>query len=70
MLDLKPCPFCGRVPKINKKWYTQHQRHTYGIRCCIVNLDDSHWDFLTPEDVAKKWNSRAKLKEITGAFVL
>jgi hypothetical protein len=54
----KPCPFCGRKPRIHKSWYTQHQKYCYGLTCCIVNLNSSIWNFWTLDGLAKLWNKR------------
>ena len=61
----KKCPFCGNKPRIQKSWYTQHQRHCYGLTCCIVKLNDSVRDFWTLESLAELWNKRAEQGEIT-----
>lgn len=61
---LLPCPICGTVPKIRKKWYRQHQKFCYGTSCCFLNLDNSLWDFWTVDDLAKAWNRRAEIKEV------
>jgi len=60
---LLPCSICGRQPKVSKRWYTQHQKYSYGARCCFLDLDNSFWDFWTLDELAKVWNRRADTKE-------
>ena len=63
MSIFETCPFCGKLPKIHKSWYTQHQKHCYGLTCCIINLNNSIYDFWTLESLAELWNKRIEAKQ-------
>lgn len=57
-MKLKPCPFCGRMPKLTA--YKSKSR----INCaCGVTI--TYWDGLTTEEaeqaITTMWNRRTKL---------
>ena len=50
--ELKPCPFCGKEPKINQSEFS----HRYWVACedcCCLNKV-----FYTKDEAIKAWNSR------------
>lgn len=55
MEELKPCPFCGEIPKIF------HDRHS--VECCngLCDVMPSTWSYTydTDEDAVEAWNRRA-----------
>ncbi|WP_392565846.1 Lar family restriction alleviation protein [Utexia brackfieldae] len=63
--QLKPCPFCGGEPNVNRIEPHQHEHATfmpdcsesYTIECftCEVGMISDSWD-----DVEKRWNKRSK----------
>lgn len=60
MTELKPCPFCGGKPKLNKRWYCTDENgadvHLYGVFCtgCYVMFLENN----TEEDAIRLWNRR------------
>lgn len=55
MSDLKPCPFCGEMPRIIEHEYTGAS-NTYGVRCrCGAQ---SFQFYEEPSLAANAWNTR------------
>ena len=51
MIELKPCPFCGRTPNVEEYRY-----HSYFVRCkCGIEQSRFYWDEY---DAVKHWNTR------------
>lgn len=62
MSELKPCPFCGNAPRVNKRkdeclWSHNIVEWT-GVRCteCDVGFD---WPEGAEPDAITQWNARA-----------
>lgn len=54
--ELKPCPFCGEIPRAAKYDFTTSSSFPYFIECrCGVATDG----FATQEESIKCWNTRA-----------
>lgn len=66
MADLKPCPFCGSVPKMQQDGRYPRPKceriDAFEVVCtnwdCIIGGVDNHY-YLSPEKAAKAWNRRA-----------
>jgi len=59
MAELKPCPFCGELPRIVENKMNLKEI-LYGVLCC----DDEHHSvsvgyFYSIEEAAEAWNRRA-----------
>lgn len=56
--DLKPCPFCGKIPELKKM--RNYGRNEWWVSCpgeyCI---EQKHW-YATRTGAIKAWNRRAK----------
>ena len=64
MSSLKPCPFCGEIPYIDRKrmWNTHYDGTTHGyvgsyeydIHChkcgCIIPLGENHTIYISDEE--------------------
>ena len=60
MSELKHCPFCGVVPKV-EKFEDRRKRITYGIECREADCDIQPltlW-YADKEEAIKAWNRRA-----------
>jgi len=59
-LDLKPCPFCGRAPKVD--WHGRYitapiwHVEMFSIRCCIAKIEFWRGDF---DKLVERWNTRS-----------
>lgn len=54
---LKPCPFCGKEPKIRYNSDDEQYRVLCGTKWCRGNMaKEDHWP--TPEEAAEGWNDR------------
>lgn len=65
MTELKPCPFCGKIPRLKTdiRYPQGEQIAAYEVVCsnweCIIyNADDVY--FPTPQDAIIAWNRRTK----------
>lgn len=67
-IELKPCPFCGMLPKVHKSQYIGQEREDlpldgWGWRIWCANNDCDLWpstrEEATLEKAAAKWNRRA-----------
>jgi len=64
--DLKPCPFCGQIPKLQSDTrYPKPKREpkrAYEVVCqntdCIIGFVDDHYR-LTERKIVELWNRRA-----------
>lgn len=62
MLELKPCPFCGKAPRIRIAYAPDHGTDMLVIECftspkiCVRPI--TRWCF-TEEEAAEQWNRRA-----------
>jgi len=54
MSDLKPCPFCGGLPKISKHY--KEEMYTLLHRCQIAGIISFDWG--NKERHEKAWNTR------------
>ncbi len=55
--ELKPCPFCGKVPKIRYNRDDEQYRVLCGTKWCRGNMaKEDYWP--TPEEAAEGWNDR------------
>ena len=69
--ELKPCPFCGRMPILksdNRYPRPECERITaYEVVCqnsdCIIYYADKYY-FRTPQEAATAWNRRASNVEV------
>lgn len=54
--ELKPCPFCGGIPEINK----HHNLELWGLmhRCKVLPTISFDWS-ASEAVLAKRWNTRA-----------
>lgn len=51
MADLKPCPFCGRIPVVE-----DCGENRYFVRCkCGIAQDKLYWQRC---DAVRRWNTR------------
>ena len=68
MSDLKPCPFCGRIPEIQEdsRWprhgkYAGKRVDAFEVVCknmgCVICGADNVY-FLSAEEAAEAWNRR------------
>lgn len=70
-MELKPCPFCGTIPYLEKRplWSGSHGYHgcyIYDIHCekcgCYVNLGRNDTIYITDEEAKQNainaWNQR------------
>jgi Lar family restriction alleviation protein len=61
MAELKPCPFCGEIPKI-EIFTDMFERKKYGIEChgsdCEINPMTA-W-YADENDAIEAWNRRAE----------
>lgn len=59
MSKLKPCPFCGVVPEVQKR--TNGEKEYYHIACenlyCRINPGTDY--HVTKDVVVREWNRRA-----------
>ena len=51
--ELKPCPFCGEIPRISS-WLDGLEDRVYTVRCCHAQVNAD-----TPEETSAAWNTRA-----------
>ena len=59
MADLKPCPFCGRIPVVE-----DCGENRYFVRCkCGIAQDKLYWQRC---DAVRRWNTR-KVKQLPSA---
>ena len=56
MPELKPCPFCGVVPKIEVD--DVYKDKILAHHCEVVNLILIDWISKNEEAIAKVWNTR------------
>ena len=67
MAELKPCPFCGTIPKLQEDIrYPRPRRlavRAYEVVCqnwdCIIGYVDERYR-LSKEDAIEAWNRRAE----------
>ena len=52
MIELKPCPFCGRKASM----FTWDFDNEYNAGCSICGIHTD--DYKTPEEAANAWNKR------------
>jgi len=51
-VEIRPCPFCGGIPKL---WDESHGSRVYSMQCaCGCELG---WE-MSEEDILKRWNRR------------
>ena len=60
MDELKPCPFCGKMPKLttmfdNELFCVQHMCRSFNVILLIINTPL----FSSKEDAINAWNRRA-----------
>ena len=59
-IKLKPCPFCGTVPTVERTFYAAvHYVRCYGDKCTVQPSTAKH---ELPSTAARAWNRRAKEK--------
>ena len=53
-MDIKPCPFCGEIPKITKVG------KLYYLRCCNINCTANPMStpFYDKQEAIEAWNTR------------
>lgn len=56
MTELKPCPFCGKKPRIIKHEF-YGCRDTFGIKCSCGSEGYQFWE--TAQKATEEWNRRA-----------
>lgn len=58
MFELKPCPFCGRDPRMHKdQWKdTSGMKKSYWVRC--IHCGSCSEEYRTAEQAAAAWNRR------------
>ena len=61
MNELKPCPFCGYVPKV-ETYEDMFQRITFGIECHGADCDIQPFTacYADKQEAIEAWNRRAK----------
>lgn len=67
MIDLKPCPFCGRVPTAIEVVYNRYGANRLKIDCCMsfdiwsdeLIYSDAKGYVRVGRDAVEKWNTRA-----------
>ena len=59
LVRLKPCPFCGRNPKVISGHVHPSMEIHYSLYCCCCH----YHQYRRLEDIAAKWNKRAEIKE-------
>lgn len=57
MDELKPCPFCGEIPRIIEHEFVDSD-NTYGIKCKCGAQGFQFWE--TIDDAIEAWNRRVK----------
>ena len=64
MAELKPCPFCGQIPRMNEhRFYDDDLKgfndYSYGVECpdCFTQ---SFQFYKSKEKAIKAWNTRAE----------
>lgn len=56
MDELKPCPFCGRIPMVD-----DCGDHRFFVRCkCGINQDKLYWQKC---DAIRSWNRRKNIEK-------
>lgn len=55
--NLRPCPFCGSMPKIREAFFGMERFKRYGVVCqqCSICIG---WE-ETEETAVERWNRRA-----------
>jgi hypothetical protein len=67
VMELKPCPFCGKTPKIVRtdvepqqdSWYSGRMERFVSCECGVTLFDKHfHEGFYNNEEAVKAWNTR------------
>ena len=64
-IKLKPCPFCGKVPKLQRYQVIKTRKMAYGVWCSNANegscpmLAVETLPFEHKQDAIDAWNKRA-----------
>lgn len=67
MIELKPCPFCRQIPKLQKDFHfprpererTRAYEVVYQNSDCIIGKVDERYR-LTKREIVELWNRRAE----------
>lgn len=59
-VELKPCPICGRKPKISKiyKYYNYKRYVKYFVCCPNDDCVEQRMAYFSEEKAAENWNRR------------
>ena len=57
LMNLKPCPFCGKEAVIETFTTAMEKKPRYRVHCLTCDIF-TNWDFWKPEDVTVHWNRR------------
>jgi hypothetical protein len=72
VMELKPCPFCGKTPKIVRtdvepqgdSWYGRRMETYVSCECGATLFDEGfHMGFWSNEEAEKRWNTRVMKEE-------
>lgn len=59
-VELKPCPFCGRKPRLSREFVQTEddEMNSYVVGCDVCDIYFRQmWDY---DKIVKQWNTRVK----------